>query len=199
MEPKKKRQDMAVNGLPALDDLISRIDHQIEKMPHPYAADGFEAFLGSQLGVFKKRGKQFIRFELGDAEFALPLKNALEIAYVPDITPLPNLPQWVLGICNIRGDIVSVVDLKQILQLKPAAAAAATNMIIVHDQDLTTAIMADKIMGMFFDGDQDRKIKKGSNSEETYSRFVQSTFVYEQKRIHLLDPKTLMPAIRFES
>jgi chemotaxis signal transduction protein len=199
MEPKKKRQDMAVNGLPALDDLISRIDRQIEKMPHPYAADGFEAFLGSQLGVFKKRGKQFIRFELGEAEFALPLKNALEIAYVPDITPLPNLPQWVLGICNIRGDIISVVDLKQILQLKHAATAAATNMIIVHDQDLTTAILADKIMGMFFDGDQDRKIKKGSNREESYSRFVQSIFVFEQKRIHLLDLKILMPAIRFES
>jgi chemotaxis signal transduction protein len=198
MEPTKKRQDMAATGLPALDDLISRIDGQIEKLPHPYATDGFEAFLGSQLGAFKKRGKQFIRFELGDAEFALPLENALEIAYIPDITPLPNLPQWVLGICNIRGDIVSVVDLKQILQLKPAAAAA-TNMIIVHDRVLTTAILADKIMGMFFDGDQDRKIKKGSNSGETYSRFVQSIFVFEQRRIHLLDPKTLMPAIRFES
>jgi chemotaxis signal transduction protein len=118
---------------------------------------------------------------------------------VPDITPLPNLPQWVLGICNIRGDIISVVDLKQILQLKHAATAAATNMIIVHDQDLTTAILADKIMGMFFDGDQDRKIKKGSNREESYSRFVQSIFVFEQKRIHLLDLKILMPAIRFES
>lgn len=199
MDPKKKRQDMAADGLPALGDLISRIDRQIEKMPHPYAADGFEAFLGSQLGVFKKRGKQFIRFELGDAEFALPLENALEISYTPDITPLPNLPQWVLGICNVRGDIVSVVDLKQILQLKSVAAAAAANMIIVHDQDLTTAIMADKIMGMFFDGDQDRKIKKGSNREETFSRFVQSTFIFTQRRVHLLDPKTLMPAIRFES
>jgi chemotaxis signal transduction protein len=199
MGPKKKRQDMPADGLPALDDLISRIDRQIEKMPHPYAADGFEAFLGSQLGVFKKRGKQFIRFELGDAEFALPLEHALEISYAPDITPLPNLPQWVLGICNVRGDIVSVVDLKQILQLKSAAAAAAANMIIVHDQDLTTAIMADKIMGMFFDGDQDRKIEKGANREEMFSRFVQSTFVFTQRRVHLLDPKTLMPAIRFES
>jgi chemotaxis signal transduction protein len=194
MEPKKKRQNTAVSGLPALDDLIGRIDRQIEKMPHPYAADGFEAFLGSQLGVFKKRGMQFIRFELSDAEFALPLENAVEITYVPDITPLPNLPLWVLGICNIRGDIVSVVDLKQILQLKPAAAVA-TNMIIVHDQDLTTAIMADKIMGMFFDGDQDRKIKKGPKSGETCSRFVQSTFVFEQRQVHLLDPKTLMTAI----
>lgn len=190
---------MAENGLPALGDLISQIDRQIEKMPHPYAADGFEAFLGSQLGVFKKRGKQFIRFELGDAEFALPLENALEISYAPDITPLPNLPQWLLGICNVRGDIVSVVDLKQILQLRSAAAAAAANMIIVHDQDLTTAIMADKIMGMFFDGDQDRKINKGSNREEAFFRFVQSTFVFEQRRVHVLDPKILMPVIRFES
>lgn len=196
MELVKKRQAGEAKGLPALDVLIGRIDREIEKMPHPFAADGFEAFLGSQLGVFKKRGKPFIRFELGKAEFALPLENALEIVYVPEITPLPNLPRWVLGICNVRGNIVSVVDLKQVLRIQSTATAAEANMIIVRDQDLTTAIMADKVMGMFFEGDQDRKVNQGPNRDETLSPFVQSTFVFKQKSVHLLDPETLMVALR---
>jgi chemotaxis signal transduction protein len=183
---------------PSLDDLIQQIDQRIDKVVHPYAADGFEAFLGSQLGVFKKRGQQYIIFKLCDIEFALPLKNATEIGHTPDITPLPNLPQWVVGICNIRGDIVSVVDLKQIFQLDPDTINTALNLIIIHDDELSTAVLVEKIIGVFFDGDYDQELENKSTMDKTYSHFIQSVFVSEQRRINLLNVKSLISALELD-
>ncbi|MFW5637374.1 MAG: chemotaxis protein CheW, partial [Thermodesulfobacteriota bacterium] len=54
---------------------------------------------------------QLIKFMMDDLLLAVPLPKALEIGRQPVITPLPNLPGWVLGVSNIRGEIISMVDL----------------------------------------------------------------------------------------
>ena len=181
---------------PALDDLIKEIDQQIEQVPHPFETEGFEAFLGSQLGVFKKRGQQYIRFQLDDTEFALPLDHALEIGYVPEITPLPNLPNWVLGICNLRGDIVSVVDLKQIFDLNSNGAHTTSYLIIVHYQNVSTAILVDKIIGVFFDGDMEMINEAALDIRNSFSHFIRNSFSSNRKTIHLLNIQTLVSELK---
>ncbi len=52
----------------------------------------------------------YVSFVLGGCEMALSIKSLQEIGYLPTITPLPNLPAWIKGIIQIRGEILSVVD-----------------------------------------------------------------------------------------
>ncbi len=81
---------------------------------------------------------------------ALPLSSALEIiGHQPDITPLPNLPDWILGISNIRGEIISVIDLKAFFGLSRKQSETSKRVIIVHNQDMKAGIIVDKIMGIF--------------------------------------------------
>jgi purine-binding chemotaxis protein CheW len=180
---------------PPLDDLITDIDQQIEGRPHPYAKDGFEAFLGSQLGSFKRRGRQYLCFYLHDTQFAFPMEHTLEITYRTDVTPLPNLPQWVLGISNVRGNIISVVDLARVLGLAHRDAAPGKHLILIRDADVTTGIIADKIAGTIFDEDPNHRIEKQAPKDETPARFISGVFVDDRQKIYLLAVHELMAAL----
>lgn len=62
-------------------------------------------------------GEQHLVFRLAGAEYAAPLADVLEIGHLPRVTPAPHVPPWVLGVSSVRGDIVSVVDLRGFLGL----------------------------------------------------------------------------------
>ena len=72
---------------------------------------------GLQLASFweqeapRPRGPQYLAFDVGPATFALPLANVREVDRLPLVTPVPHLPAWVLGVINLRGEILSAVDL----------------------------------------------------------------------------------------
>jgi len=65
-------------------------------------------------------GKPYLLFGLAGAEYAVALSNVLEIRDPPAVTPLPHVPEWVRGVSNLRGDILSVVDLRAFLGLSPS-------------------------------------------------------------------------------
>jgi purine-binding chemotaxis protein CheW len=180
---------------PPLEEIILKIDQQIDKCPHPYDSEGFEAFLGSQLGGFKRRGQQYICFYLHNTKFAFPLQNTLEITYRTEITPLPNLPEWVLGICNVRGEIISVVDLAQILGFTQQETVQGTHLILIRNKDVTAGILADRIAGTFFDEDPNQQIEKRAPEDQELARFVSTILALNKQDIHLLTVPELMSAI----
>lgn len=50
-------------------------------------------------------------FRLGDARYAVPVKRVHEALWLPELTPIPQMPEDVAGVFNLRGRLVSVVDL----------------------------------------------------------------------------------------
>jgi len=55
---------------------------------------------------------QYITFQLDDEIYALDVAHAREIVEVPRLTRLPNTPNWIRGVMNLRGSVVPVIDLK---------------------------------------------------------------------------------------
>lgn len=60
-----------------------------------------------------------VLFELGSTRCALPIDRVVEIGEVPKITPVPNVPSWLAGVANLRGDILAVIDLRALVGLAP--------------------------------------------------------------------------------
>lgn len=58
-------------------------------------------------------------FELGQTRCALPIDRVVEIGEVPKITPVPNVPSWLAGVANLRGDVLAVIDLCALVGLPP--------------------------------------------------------------------------------
>ena len=61
--------------------------------------------------------KQFIGFQLHGGEFAIPIMKVREIITMPEITVLPDSPNYLQGITNLRGNVIPVVNIKQLMNI----------------------------------------------------------------------------------
>ncbi|MGH2840156.1 MAG: chemotaxis protein CheW [Solirubrobacteraceae bacterium] len=66
----------------------------------------------------------YVRMALGHELYALAVEAVLEVADLGDVTPLPGAPRAVLGVCNLRGNVLPVVDVRNLLGTQDAAATA---------------------------------------------------------------------------
>lgn len=66
-----------------------------------------------ELEIKKKRSEfaQVAVVTVGNEKFGVPVKSLIEVVKTPSITVLPDLPEWILGIVQVRGELISVVDL----------------------------------------------------------------------------------------
>jgi len=90
--------------------------------------------------------------ELGGRQLAIPLTSVLETGRDLPVQPLPLLPEWIIGIANIRGEIVSMVNLNLFFDLKNSSSdqeqmqSESKPYIIVHNKNLKIAVTVDKIL-----------------------------------------------------
>jgi purine-binding chemotaxis protein CheW len=182
------------DGPMALEDLISAIDRETEHAPGPEEAPEQESQVPGDVGAAGRR--QFIRFLLGDTLLGIPLSSGLEIGHLPDITPLPNLPEWILGISNIRGEIVSMIDLKRFLGWTSHGPIRESRFIVVHHKDIKVGIVVDGIMGILSLDRVDAVIQDNPFEEGEALAFISGVVVLEEKIVHILDVEKLLSSQR---
>lgn len=90
---------------------------------------------------------EIIVFHLASETYGLPSTFVREAYPLRDFTPLPGLPNFVLGIVNVRGQILSVVDLKKFFNLPEKGLGQLNKLIILRDAHMEFAILADEILG----------------------------------------------------
>jgi len=89
-------------------------------------------------------GNRYLNFSLGTEEYAIPLLSVKEVIAVPEITPIPHTPTHFLGIMNLRGQVISVIDLRQKLNIKPKSTHE-TAIIICDINSICLGVVVDAI------------------------------------------------------
>jgi len=91
-----------------------------------------------------------VLFVLDDTQYAVPMENVLELQRLPRITPLPSVPEWLRGVTNLRGEVLSVVDLRSLLGLPPAESSVSQRLIVVRStlEDIATGWIVDGVIGV---------------------------------------------------
>jgi purine-binding chemotaxis protein CheW len=64
---------------------------------------------------------RYLSFSLGEEEYGIQLLSVKEVIAMPEITPIPFSPPHFKGIMNLRGQVISVLDLRQKFNIKPSA------------------------------------------------------------------------------
>jgi purine-binding chemotaxis protein CheW len=92
---------------------------------------------------------QVVIFSLGEEQFAIDLFDVKEVVECTTITRLPNVSPSIRGIIDLRGEITTIVDLKQRLNITATSTnTAETSRIIVLDEKITTSkigILVDEV------------------------------------------------------
>jgi len=129
-------------------------------------------------GTDEKTGKtrggtiQVVEFVLGKEHFAIDLFDVKEVVEYTTITKLPNVAGYVKGIIDLRGEITTIIDLKQRLNITDASQVAAeSSRIIVLDDKLTTSkigILVDDVTSVStFEGKQVDYTSASMSKEDT--------------------------------
>jgi purine-binding chemotaxis protein CheW len=102
-----------------------------------------------KLSAESSREKQrFLGFRLYQDDYAVPLLRVKEVIALPDMTPVPQTPSYFLGIMNLRGQIISVVDLRLKLNLK-AENSEETCVIICDLSPLCLGVVVSSVTNVF--------------------------------------------------
>ncbi len=98
------------------------------------------AELGEQLEV--------LSFSLSDERYAIGSEHVAQVLPLNQYTPLPNTPAHVLGIVNVRGRIVSVLDLRVLFELPHGSLSDRSFLLILHSQDMEFGLLIDRVLGV---------------------------------------------------
>jgi purine-binding chemotaxis protein CheW len=91
---------------------------------------------------------EVIEFLLAYERYALELDGIREGYPMKDITPLPGTPPFVAGIINVRGRIVSVVDLKRFFDLPSRGLPDLNRVIVIGNDEMEFGLLADFVTGV---------------------------------------------------
>lgn len=109
--------------------------------------------MGEPLEICANGANQYVTFLLGEETYALDVDNAREILDFSTPARLPNSPEWLRGVINLRGSVVPVVDLKQKFGMHATEKTRRTCIIVVEillrGQSHTLGVLADAAQEVF--------------------------------------------------
>jgi len=88
---------------------------------------------------------EILRFRLMYAEYAVEMKYIREVLINERITPIPGIPDFIMGIFALRGEIISLVNLRVLFRLPKAGITDLNRVIILSNGDITFGVLADYI------------------------------------------------------
>lgn len=136
-------QDELEAGAALVDDWAAGLDVTIASVPTAHTPT---PVIATRSAVVEE---QHVLFTLADTEYAVPLSGVVELSRPPRVTPLPHVPDWLRGVANLRGDIVSLVHLRSFLGLEGGDSNSSRLLVTrASSEPLTTGLLVDRVKGI---------------------------------------------------
>ena len=91
---------------------------------------------------------EVVEFILGAEHYGIESRHIREIHPLNEFTPLPCTPSFVLGLVNVRGQIISIIDIKKLFDLPEKGLTDLNKVIVVHANHIEVGILAAAIVGV---------------------------------------------------
>ena len=125
-----------------LDDFFYRVDEEVAVLAGLPAEPAAPAAAGTEDAAVE----EYLTFRLGAEEYAVAIEYVREVLKAPPITEVPRAPAGILGVVNVRGEVVGVFDPRHRLGLPVAEAAEGTGrIVIVDDGEGASGLLVDAV------------------------------------------------------
>ena len=91
---------------------------------------------------------ELLQFGLASERYAVECRFVQEVHPLRDLTPLPCTPAFIAGIVNVRGRVLTVIDLKKFFGLPERGLTDLHRTIVIRGHDLEVGLLADVIIGI---------------------------------------------------
>ncbi|MBU3099298.1 MULTISPECIES: chemotaxis protein CheW [Clostridium] len=89
--------------------------------------------------------RQLVTFLLGEDEFGADIMDVKEIIRVPDITKVPNAPNYLEGACNLRGNVLPIIDGRTRFNLERKSKDETSRILVIDVEGKATGMLVDKV------------------------------------------------------
>lgn len=91
---------------------------------------------------------EVVEFLLGSERYGIETSFVVEVHPLRELTPLPCTPPFLLGLVNMRGKILSVIDIRRFFELPEREGGELGKVIVLHDDSMEFGLLADAIIGV---------------------------------------------------
>ena len=87
-------------------------------------------------------------FTVSGARFAVDVRSAREVALFEELTPVPRAPRHLVGVANLRGTVVPIVDVGPLLGRAALRAPRSVRTLVLRDGPLLAAMVVEAVLGL---------------------------------------------------
>ncbi len=136
---------------------------------------------------------------LAGSVFAVDVTSAREVAVFDEITPVPRAPLSLLGVANLRGAVMPIVDIRPLLGLPAQRAGRSLRALVLRDGAVQAAAAVDAVVGLEpFEEIVAPEPNAGSGEPSGRQGFAGGRLRWNGGLITLLDVAAILGALRLE-
>ncbi len=134
---------------------------------------------------------QLVTFRLGGETYGIDVMNVQEVLRISEIAPVPGAPEYVLGIINLRGNVVTVVDTRARFGLPSSETDDASRIVIVESEDQVVGILVDSVAEVVELNQSEIDVPPNVGNEDS-ARYVQGVANRESDLLIVIDLDKLL-------
>ena len=115
---------------------------------------------------------QYVTFRLDDETYGINVMQIQEVLRYSEIAPVPGSPDYVLGIINLRGNVVTVIDTRRRFGLNDADVTDSSRIVVMESADQVMGILVDSVAEVVYLKSSEIETAPNVGSEES-ARFIQ--------------------------
>ncbi|MDT8406921.1 MAG: chemotaxis protein CheW [Methylococcales bacterium] len=136
--------------------------------------------------VTNQAGLQWVTFRLGDEKYGISVMQVQEVLRYQDISPVPGAPSYVLGIVNLRGNVVTVIDTRNRFGLQSKEPDDQSRVVIIETDAHVIGILVDSVAEVVELKGADIETAPNVGNEET-SKYIQGVTSRDNELLILVD------------
>ncbi len=134
---------------------------------------------------------QWVTFRLADENYGIAVMQVQEVLRVSKITPVPGAPPYVLGIINLRGNVVTVLDTRNRFGLPPKEVDDASRIIIIESEENVVGLLVDSVAEVVYLRASEIESSPNVGNEDS-ARYIQGVHSQDGKLLILVDVNKLL-------
>lgn len=134
---------------------------------------------------------QWVTFKLDSETYGINVMQVQEVLRYSEIAPVPGAPGYVLGIINLRGNVVTVIDTRSRFGLMPAEITDNTRVVIIESEKQVIGILVDSVAEVVYLKASDIDVAPNVGNEES-AKFIQGVSNRDGELLILVDLNKLL-------
>ncbi|MEY8203519.1 MAG: chemotaxis protein CheW [Bermanella sp.] len=142
-------------------------------------------------GVVDDPVLQWVTFRLDNESYGINVMQVQEVLRYSEIAPVPGAPSYVLGIINLRGNVVTVIDTRLRFGLSQTETSDQTRIVIIETENQVVGILVDAAAEVVYLRQSEIETTPNVGNEET-AKFIQGVCHKNDELLILVDLEKMM-------